>query len=103
VDTEVSGLGRWIVVTPPTGLPGVALVVPLEGSAESHRIGQNTGLSFLTEDVRAVFEEWSKQGVRFAVPPMEPPWASEQAGYALFEDVTGTGSLLSSSMKRRAR
>jgi|SRR6516162_274012 catechol 2,3-dioxygenase-like lactoylglutathione lyase family enzyme len=26
VDAEVPGVGRWIIVTPPTGLPGIALV-----------------------------------------------------------------------------
>ncbi|HEV2446453.1 MAG TPA: VOC family protein, partial [Candidatus Sulfopaludibacter sp.] len=87
VDSDVPGLGRWIIVMPPAGLPGLALVVPLEGSPESQRIGQNTGLSFLTEDVKTVFEEWSKQGVRFALPPMEPSWGSGQARFALFEDV----------------
>jgi len=89
VDAEIPGVGRWIVVTPPGGLPGVALVVPPEGAAESQRIGQNTGLSFLTEDVRAVYEAWSKRGVRFALAPMEPAWGSGQARYALFEDVDG--------------
>ena len=89
VDAEVPGVGRWIIVTPPTGLPGIALVVPPEESVESHRIGQNTGIGFLTEDVRAVFEEWSKHGVRFALPPMEPPWGRGQARCALFEDVDG--------------
>ena len=87
VDAEVPGVGRWIIVTPPTGLPGLALVVPPQGSAESQRIGQNTGVGFLTEDVRAVFEEWSKHRVRFALPPMEPSWGRGQARYALFEDV----------------
>jgi phosphoserine phosphatase RsbU/P len=89
VDVETPGLGRWIIVTPPTGLPGIALVVPPEGSVESQRIGQNTGLGFLTEDVRAVFEEWSKHGVRFELPPMEPSWGRGQARHALFEDVDG--------------
>lgn len=89
VDAEVPGVGRWIVVAPPTGLPGIALVVPPQGDAESDRIGQNTGLSFLTEDVRAVFEKWSKRGVRFALPPMEPAWGSGQARYAMFEDEDG--------------
>jgi len=89
VDAEVPGVGRWIIVTPPAGLPGVALVVPPEGSVEARRIGQNTGVGFLTEDVRAVFEEWSKHGVRFALAPMEPSWGRGQARYALFEDVDG--------------
>jgi serine phosphatase RsbU (regulator of sigma subunit)/catechol 2,3-dioxygenase-like lactoylglutathione lyase family enzyme len=89
VDEDVPGLGRWIIVTPPTGLPGLALVVPREGSAEAQRIGQTSGLSFLTEDVQAVFEEWSKQGVRFTLAPMQPSWGSAQARYAAFEDVDG--------------
>jgi len=53
------------------------------------RIGQSTGFSFLTEDVRSLFQEWSRRGVRFPVPPMEPPWGSGQARYAVFEDVDG--------------
>jgi serine phosphatase RsbU (regulator of sigma subunit)/catechol 2,3-dioxygenase-like lactoylglutathione lyase family enzyme len=99
VDVSMPEGGRWIVVAPTalgwlpgtagTGLPGIALVVPPEGSAEYQRIGQNTGLSFLTEDVRCVFEEWSRRGVRFTLPPMEPSWGNGQARYAAFEDVDG--------------
>jgi catechol 2,3-dioxygenase-like lactoylglutathione lyase family enzyme len=90
---------RWIIVAPTAagwlpgtaaaGLPGMALVVPPEGSPEHQRIGQNTGVSFLTEDVRGAFEEWSRRGVRFSLPPMEPSWGSGRARYALFEDVDG--------------
>ena len=78
VDVQTPEGGRWIVVAPTAagwlpgtagaGLPGIALVVPPEGSAEHQRIGQNTGFSFLTEDVRGVFEEWSRRGVRFSAP-----------------------------------
>src|SRR5215831_2548379 len=99
VDVPTPEGGRWIVVAPTalgwlpgttgTGLPGIALVVPPEGSTAHQRIGQNTGFSFLTEDVRSVFEEWSRRGVRFPVPPIEPSWGSGQARYALFEDVDG--------------
>lgn len=99
VDVPTPEGGRWIVVAPPAagwlpgtsgaGLPGIALVVPSEGSAASQRIGQNTGFSFLTEDVRRLFEEWSRRGVRFAQPPIEPSWGSGQARYAVFEDADG--------------
>src|ERR1700730_3992129 len=99
VDLQTPEGGRWIVVAPPaagwlpgtagTGLPGIALVVPPEGSAEHQRIGQNTGFSFLTEDVHSLFEEWCRRGVRFPLPPMEPSWGSGQARYAVFEDVDG--------------
>jgi serine phosphatase RsbU (regulator of sigma subunit)/catechol 2,3-dioxygenase-like lactoylglutathione lyase family enzyme len=99
VDFTTPDGGRWIVVAPlavgwlpgtaGTGLPGLALVVPPEGSVEHQRIGQNSGFSFLTEDVRSLFEEWSRRGVRFPLPPMEPSWGSGQAKYAMFEDVDG--------------
>src|SRR6202008_499933 len=69
VDVRTPEGDRWIVVAPPAagwlsgatgpGLPGIALVVPPEGSDEHQRIGKNTGFSFLTEDVRSMFEEWS--------------------------------------------
>jgi serine phosphatase RsbU (regulator of sigma subunit) len=99
VDTKTAEGFRWVVVAPPAagwlsgtegaGLSGIALWVPPEGSPEHQRIGQNTGFSFLTEDVRSVFEAWSNRGVRFPIPPMEPPWGGGQARYALFEDVDG--------------
>ena len=99
VDVQTPEGDRWIVVAPTAagwltgtagaGLPGIALVVPPEGTAEHQRIGQGTGFSFLTEDVRSVFEEWSSRGVRFSLPPMEPSWGSGQARYAVFEDVDG--------------
>ena len=99
VDVQTPEEGRWIVVAPPAagwlsgttgvGLPGIALVVPPQGSAERQRIGQNTGFSFLTEDVHRLFEEWTRRGVRFPLPPMEPSWASGQATYAVFEDGEG--------------
>jgi len=99
VDMPTPEGGRWIVVAPTAagwlpgtaaaGQLGIALVVPLEGSAEHQRIGQSTGFSFLTEDVHSLFEEWSRRGVRFPLPPMEPSWGSGQARYAVFEDVDG--------------
>src|SRR6516164_7124595 len=44
IDAEVPEVGRWIIVTPPTGLPGLALVVAREESMEAKRIGQHTGV-----------------------------------------------------------
>ena len=101
-DLSIPGHGRWVAVTPPSdaiietavGSPGLALVVPAEGSPEHSRIGQNTGLSFLTEDARAVYACWSQRGVRFPIPPRDPPWGSGQARFALFEDVDGNGFAL---------
>src|SRR5215470_12605124 len=99
VDVQTPEGGRWVVVAPPAagwltgtagaGLPGIAIVVPPAGSPEHQRIGKNTGFSFLTEDVHCLFQEWSRRGVHFPLPPMEPPWGSGQARYAVFEDVDG--------------
>ena len=112
VDVAISEGGRWVVVAPSVGwlsggagagLTGMALVVPPEGAPERQRIGQNTGLSFLTEDVRGVFAEWSKRGVRFPLAPMEPSWGAGQARYALFQDVDGNSfSLLEFDEATRA-
>src|SRR5580700_1882397 len=99
VDAPTPEGGHWIIVAPPAagwlpgtagaGFSGIALCVPPERPAEQQRIGQATGIGFLTEDVRSLFEEWSRRGVRFPVPPMEPPWGSGQARCAVFEDVDG--------------
>jgi serine phosphatase RsbU (regulator of sigma subunit)/catechol 2,3-dioxygenase-like lactoylglutathione lyase family enzyme len=99
VDAPTPEGGQWIIVAPPAagwlpetsglGFPGVALCVPPEGSADQQRIGQSTGVAFLTEDVRSLFEVWSRREVRFPIPPMEPSWGSGQARYAVFEDVDG--------------
>jgi serine phosphatase RsbU (regulator of sigma subunit)/catechol 2,3-dioxygenase-like lactoylglutathione lyase family enzyme len=99
VDVQTPEGSRWVVVAPTAigwlpgtanaGLPGIALVVPPEGSAEHQRIGQSTGFSFLTEDVRSVFEGWSRCGVCFPLLPMAPSWGSGQARYAVFEDLDG--------------
>lgn len=99
VNVQTPEAGRWIIVAPTAAgwlreipgaaLPGLALVVPPEGSPEHQRIGQNTGFSFLTQDVRALFEQWSRRGVQFQLPPTEPSWGSGQARYAVFQDVDG--------------
>jgi serine phosphatase RsbU (regulator of sigma subunit)/catechol 2,3-dioxygenase-like lactoylglutathione lyase family enzyme len=77
---------RWVEVTPPYGTANLALVVPRPGSEEYKRIGQSHDIFFLTEDVVAKFEEWSKHGVHFTRPPQSPPWGGI---YARFEDIDG--------------
>src|SRR5205814_8764727 len=81
--------GGWVAGTAGAGLSGIGICVPPEGSAENQRIGPSTRFSFLTEDVRSVFEAWSRRGVRFPLPPTEPSWGNGQARYAVFEDVDG--------------
>src|SRR5215469_3052871 len=78
VDMPTPEGSRWIVVAPTAagwlsgtagaGLTGMALVVPPEGSAEHQRIGQNTGFSFLTEDVHRVFQNGRDAACDFRSP-----------------------------------
>ncbi len=77
---------RWIEVAPPDGTAKLALVAPKQGSDEYKMIGQFRWVLFLTDSVDAVFEKWSKRGVRFHSPPSEPGWGAK---VTRFEDPDG--------------
>jgi serine phosphatase RsbU (regulator of sigma subunit) len=66
-------------------------VVPRPQSEEQQLVGRSTRIVFLTEDVFAKFEEWSKRGVRFHHPPEEHPWGAISTS---FEDVDGNSFTL---------
>ncbi|HEV2667459.1 MAG TPA: SpoIIE family protein phosphatase [Blastocatellia bacterium] len=86
VDNRFEGGGRWVAVGPPDGSAILALVTPAPGSEEYELIGRTRQIVFITEDVNAVYEEWSKRGVRFHHPPHTPDWGGTFTG---FEDVDG--------------
>ncbi len=65
---------RWVVVAPPDGSTSIALMAPPPDAPEYQLIGQFSRTVFVTEDIAAKFEEWSKRGVRFDHPPVTPPW-----------------------------
>jgi phosphoserine phosphatase RsbU/P len=83
--------GRWIAVAPPDGEGCLALVTPVPGSEEHAMIGQLRQLSFITDDVGAVYEEWRKRGVRFLQEPHTPIWGGT---FAVFEDPDGNAFAL---------
>jgi serine phosphatase RsbU (regulator of sigma subunit)/catechol 2,3-dioxygenase-like lactoylglutathione lyase family enzyme len=85
-DARFEGGGRWIAVAPPDGDGFLALVTPVPGSEEHDLIGQMRQLSFITDDVDAVYEEWRKRGVRFLQLPHTPMWGGK---FAVFEDLDG--------------
>src|SRR5215813_2160855 len=77
---------RWIEVAPPDGSANLALVEPKPDRPEYKLIGGYRWVLFMTEDVQATYEEWSKRGVRFLFAPETPGWGGV---YARFEDPDG--------------
>ena len=95
-DGPLNSTERSLAVTPPDGTAVLLLVAPEPGSEEYKLVGRSTGIVFLTEDVFAKFEEWSKRGVHFHHPPQEQPWGTIST---TFEDVDGNAFTLLSSEK----
>jgi phosphoserine phosphatase RsbU/P len=91
VDNRFEGGGRWIAVAPPDGSSILALVTPEPGSKEYELIGQARQIVFITDDVEAVYEDWSKRGVRFLHPPQTPLWGGI---FTVFEDVDGNSFVI---------
>ena len=90
-DVPLQSAVRSLAVTPPDGTAVVLLVAPMPGSDEYKLIGRSTPIVFLTEDVFAKVEEWSKRGVRFHhAPQLQPSGAASTT----FEDVDGNSFTL---------
>src|SRR5882672_8552472 len=68
-DAKLQSGERWVAVAPPDGSAVLALVKPKAKSQEAKLIGRATQIVFLTDDVAARFQEWSKKGVRFSSAP----------------------------------
>ncbi len=68
-DTRVQSGERWVGVAPPDGAAILALIAPQPNSEQYKLIGRATQIVFVTEDVTAKFQEWSKRGVRFQTTP----------------------------------
>jgi serine phosphatase RsbU (regulator of sigma subunit) len=90
-DTPLASQDGSLAVSPPDGTAVLLLVAPEPGSPEYNLIGSPTRIVFLTEDVYAKFEEWSKRGVRFHHPPVVHPWGSISTS---FEDADGNSFTL---------
>ena len=90
-DAPLQSADRTLAVTPPDGTAVLSLIAPQPGSEEYKLIGRPTQIVFLTEDVVAKFEEWSKRGVRFHHPPKVQSWGAIST---TFEDVDGNSFTL---------
>ena len=86
VDTLLPDGSRWVAVGPADAAAVLALVTPAPASEDYQRIGRNTEVIFLAEDVHAKLAEWEKQGVRIRdISPL--PGLSGK--FATFEDLDG--------------
>jgi serine phosphatase RsbU (regulator of sigma subunit)/predicted enzyme related to lactoylglutathione lyase len=83
--------GRWVAVAPPDGTAKLALVTPEPDSQEFRLIGQARQIVFLTQDVRAKYQQWLERGVPFRHPPQAPEWGGV---FTIFEDPDGNTFVL---------
>jgi serine phosphatase RsbU (regulator of sigma subunit)/predicted enzyme related to lactoylglutathione lyase len=86
VDQRFESGGRWIEIAPPDGNASLSLALATPDSDAYRLIGHDTRIYFITEDVNAKFNEWTRRGVRFHFPPQEPEWGGT---FTRFEDVDG--------------
>jgi serine phosphatase RsbU (regulator of sigma subunit)/catechol 2,3-dioxygenase-like lactoylglutathione lyase family enzyme len=68
-DIRIGSGQRWVAVAPPDGSTVLSLVAPEPDSKQYALIGRPTQVVFVTEDVLAKYQEWSKRGVRFQYVP----------------------------------
>jgi phosphoserine phosphatase RsbU/P len=94
IDTRLPSGDRWVVVVPPDGSAGLALTKTPGGSPAPLPAGGLTGVTFITENLKAKHEDWSRRGVKFVQPPLTPIWGDGQARFAVFEDVDGNKFIL---------
>jgi serine phosphatase RsbU (regulator of sigma subunit)/catechol 2,3-dioxygenase-like lactoylglutathione lyase family enzyme len=60
---------RLLAVAPPDGTAVLSLVEPKPDTQEYKLIGRSSRVVFITEDVLAKYQEWTKRGVRFQFTP----------------------------------
>lgn len=76
MDNQFGENGRWLVVAPPDGETGIAILTPEMTGESEDRIGRETGISFIADDVHKTYEELVARGVNVAKPPEKMPWGS---------------------------
>ncbi len=91
MDVRFASGNRWIQVSPPDGTASLALMLPRPGTEDENFVGRSGGVSFVTEDVFGKYKEWSKRGVKFAIPPQTPVWGGV---FCRFEDPDGNPFML---------
>jgi catechol 2,3-dioxygenase-like lactoylglutathione lyase family enzyme len=62
---------RFVLVEPPDGATGLALVSPRQGTSEFALIGRSGAPVFVTDDIHAQYREWQARGVPFHRTPRQ--------------------------------
>ena len=88
-DQPFDGEQRWIELRIP-GADTRLVLFNMDAGMES--AGTMTGISFLTDDVNATYEELAANGVEFVQPPTEADWGTA----AVFKDPDDNVFVLSS-------
>jgi catechol 2,3-dioxygenase-like lactoylglutathione lyase family enzyme len=73
-DVRFASGNRWVEVGPPDGTAILGLSRPIPGMNDERFVGNSGPVTFLTDDVEAKYQEWSKRGVSFTIPPQTPSW-----------------------------
>lgn len=84
VDDNHMGEQRWIVVAPAEGETGISLQLP-DGMGRQDNpatVGGHTGISFVTEDVQALYDDLTAKGVTFTGQPESMPWGGKGAHFS---------------------
>ena len=68
---------RWIEVGPPGATTVLALIRPQDAGAPPEAAGGYKGVSLVTDDMDATYEELRGKGVGFTQPPEEMPWGQK--------------------------
>lgn len=80
---------RWIEL----GIPGAETrLVLFTPDGHEDRIGTQSNVTFMADDVEQTYEELTARGVEFEGPPESMPWGT----YAIFADPDGNRFVLSS-------
>ena len=91
MDNPFGEQSRWIVVGPPGGQAGLALLKPEDYGRDADSVGGPTGISFITSDVQATYDQLVARGVTFTSPPQQMPWG---ATATWFDDPDGNNYFL---------
>jgi predicted enzyme related to lactoylglutathione lyase len=74
------GEHRWLTVMPPGAQTGLTL------QSDAGRAGQTTFV-YHTDDIGALYDQWSEAGISFTEPPTPQMWGIQ----ALLDDPDGNG------------